>query len=56
MFMIEENKFPGEFLASFLMNIIIIIIEFWFEHFENECIIWDDKRIRFSNNQLINII
>ena len=54
---IIKNKFPGRFLASFLVNIIIIIIiEFWFEHFHNECIIWDDKWIQISNNQLINIV
>ena len=53
--MIEKNKFPGKFLASFPVN-MIIIIKFRFEHFENKCIIWDDERIQFSNNQLINII
>ena len=55
MYVIEKNKFPVEFLASFLVN-ITIMIEFGFDHFQNECIIFcDDKRIQFSNNQLITV-
>ena len=57
MYMIEKNRFPGEFLSSFLVNIIVILSKFDSNrHFQNECAIWDDKRIQFLNNQLINII